>query len=80
MRSAEADFNLFLRTTNSASAWLGDILRKNPVLSAFLSADPPPEWKDSKVRVALGAATVHYTKLWTKAERLQIFADNYPEY
>ena len=79
-KTAETDFNLFLRTTNSASAWLGEILKNNPILSAFLSTDPPPKWQDSRVRTELGAATVHCTKLWTKAERLQIFLENYPEY
>jgi len=79
-RSAEADFDLFLRSTNSASAWLGDILKRNPDLSAAYLANSPPKWEDSKFRVALDAATVHCTELWTKAQRLQTFSDNYPEY
>ena len=78
--TAEADYQHFLRQTNSASAWLGEILTENPTLSSFLSADPPPKWEDSRVRTELGAKSVHHSLLWSKAERRQIFADAYPAY
>lgn len=78
--TAEADHQHFLRQINSASAWLGEILSENPILSAYLAADPPPKWEDSKVRTELGAKSVHQSLLWTKAERRQIFLDNYPEH
>ena len=78
--TATADYQHFLRKTNSASAWLGEILTENPTLSLLLSTDPSPKWEDTRVRTELCAKSVHPSLLWKKAERRQIFLDNYPAY
>ena len=73
--TAQADFLFFTRSTNSASAWLGDILAKNPDLGKTLAKNPPPQWEDAKARCALNAKSVHYKLLWTKAQRFQKLAE-----
>ena len=73
--TAQADFLFFTRSINSASAWLGDILAKNPILGKTLAKHPPPPWEDAKARSALNAKSVHYKLLWTKAQRFQKLAE-----